>query len=157
RGRGTRCADRGPTDARPGSPYSCNCRLPPAIRSLAYPSLHQINRSRVQVAFATVRRRLLGTRMLRDPIFSPVAQGRDAMTSRPGPLICVVIPCYNEQGNIGPLYERITHAFATIPDQRYCLLFIDNASTDGTVEQIKDFAAKDRAVRLIINVRNFGA
>jgi glycosyltransferase involved in cell wall biosynthesis len=48
-------------------------------------------------------------------------------------------------------------AFAAIPNQRYCLLFIDNASTDGTVEQIKAIAAKDRAVLLIVNVRNFGA
>ena len=78
------------------------------------------------------------------------------MTSQPGPLICVLIPCYNEAGNIGPLYERIVAAFAAIPGQRYCLLFIDNASTDGTVEQIKAIAAKDSAVRLIVNVRNFG-
>jgi polyisoprenyl-phosphate glycosyltransferase len=32
-----------------------------------------------------------------------------------------------------------------------------NASTDGTVEQIKAIAAKDSTVRLIVNVRNFGA
>ncbi len=79
------------------------------------------------------------------------------MISHDGPLICVVIPCYNEEGNIGPLYERIVAAFAAIPGQRYCLLFIDNASTDGTVEQVKAIAAKDSAVRLIVNVRNFGA
>src|SRR5262245_20496415 len=78
------------------------------------------------------------------------------MTSQLGPLICVLIPCYNEAGNIGPLYERIVAAFAAIPGQRYCLLFIDNASTDRTVEQIKAIAAKDSAVRLIVNVRNFG-
>src|SRR6516164_9507256 len=79
------------------------------------------------------------------------------MTSQPRPMICVVIPCYNEEGNIGPLYKRIVAAFAAIPDQRYCLLFIDNASTDGTVGQIKAIVAKDSAVRLIVNVRNFGA
>ena len=78
------------------------------------------------------------------------------MTSQPGPLICVVIPCYNEAGNIGLLYERIVAAFAAIPGQRYCLLFIDNASTDDTVEHIKAIAAKDSTVRLIVNVRNFG-
>jgi glycosyltransferase involved in cell wall biosynthesis len=86
----------------------------------------------------------------------PVARGSDAMRSQPGPLICVLIPCYNEADNIGPLYKRIVAAFAAIPDQRYCLLFIDNASTDGTVAQIKTIAAKDSAVRLIVNVRNFG-
>jgi polyisoprenyl-phosphate glycosyltransferase len=79
------------------------------------------------------------------------------MTFRLGPLICVVIPCYNEESNIEPLYERISAVFATIPDQHYCLLFIDNASTDDTVKRIKAIAAKDPKVRLIINVRNFGA
>src|SRR5262245_56429434 len=78
------------------------------------------------------------------------------MISVAGPLICVVIPCYNEESNIRPLYERIVATFATIPDQRYCILFIDNASTDGTVEQVKAIAAKDITVRLIVNVRNFG-
>lgn len=68
-----------------------------------------------------------------------------------------MIPCYNEADNIGPLYERITAAFATIPAQRYCLQFIDNNSTDSTVALIKEIAEKDHAVRLIVNVRNFGA
>jgi glycosyltransferase involved in cell wall biosynthesis len=72
-------------------------------------------------------------------------------------MICVMIPCYNEAGNIGPLYEQIVAAFAAIPGQRYCLLFIDNASTDSTVEQIKAIAAKDSTVRLVVNARNFGA
>jgi glycosyltransferase involved in cell wall biosynthesis len=78
------------------------------------------------------------------------------MNCQAGPLICVLIPCYNEGANIRPLYERIVAAFATIPEQIYCVLFIDNASTDDTVEQIKGIATKDPAVRLIVNVRNFG-
>jgi glycosyltransferase involved in cell wall biosynthesis len=78
------------------------------------------------------------------------------MISESGSLICVVIPCYNEESNIEPLYKRIVAAFATIPDQGYRLLFIDNASTDGTVNRIKSIAAKDAAVRLIVNARNFG-
>jgi glycosyltransferase involved in cell wall biosynthesis len=95
--------------------------------------------------------------MLRSPTLQPVADGSEAMTSHGESLICVIVPCYNECDNIGPLYERIVAAFATIPDQHYCLVFIDNASTDDTVERIKAIAAKDRAVRLIVNVRNFGA
>jgi glycosyltransferase involved in cell wall biosynthesis len=75
---------------------------------------------------------------------------------KPDPLVCVVIPCFNESGNIAPLYQRVTAAFATIPGQRYLLLFIDNASTDATVAEIKALAAADPNVRLIVNVRNFG-
>lgn len=78
------------------------------------------------------------------------------MTPPSDKLICAVLPCYNESGNILPLYERITAAFATIPDQRYTLLFIDNASTDSTVAEIKQLAAQDQRVQLIVNARNFG-
>ncbi len=70
--------------------------------------------------------------------------------------ICVIIPCYNESGNIEPLYDRVTAAFATIPEQKYTLQFIDNASTDDTVAKIKGLAAQDARVRLIVNARNFG-
>ena len=86
----------------------------------------------------------------------PHPLGSDVASTPPGPLICVVLPCYNEAGNIDPLYDRIVAAFATIPDQRYCLLFIDNASTDATAAQIKRIAARDPNVRLIVNARNFG-
>ncbi len=78
------------------------------------------------------------------------------MTPPSDKLICAVLPCYNESGNILPLYERLTAAFATIPDQRYTLLFIDNASTDSTVAEIKQLAAQDQRVQLIVNARNFG-
>jgi len=70
--------------------------------------------------------------------------------------ICVVIPCFNEADNIAPLYARITAAFAQVPDQPYTLLFIDNASTDGTVARIKNLLAADDKIRLIVNARNFG-
>lgn len=70
--------------------------------------------------------------------------------------VCVIIPCFNEAGNIDPLYERITAAFATIPDQPYTIQFMDNASTDDTVAKIKALAAKDQRIRYIVNARNFG-
>ena len=72
-------------------------------------------------------------------------------------LVCVVIPCFNEAENIPELYRRVTAAFAEIPDQPYKLLFIDNASTDTTVDEIKALATKDDRISLIVNVRNFGA
>ena len=78
------------------------------------------------------------------------------MSAASGKTICVVLPCYNESGNIAALYQRITAAFATIPDQPYSLLFCDNASTDATVAEIKAIAAMDSRVQLIVNARNFG-
>lgn len=71
-------------------------------------------------------------------------------------LISVVTPCFNEEENIEPLYEKIRAQFDALPQYCYEHLFIDNASTDRTVEKIKRIAARDRNVKLIVNARNFG-
>jgi glycosyltransferase involved in cell wall biosynthesis len=70
-------------------------------------------------------------------------------------LISIVTPCYNEEDNIDELYERIVAVMATQPYD-YEHICIDNASTDRTVERIKEIAARDKRVKLIVNARNFG-
>lgn len=74
----------------------------------------------------------------------------------PRPLIGVMTPCFNEEDNVVSLYQRVRAAFALLPKYRYEHVFIDNASTDRTVERIKEMAKIDRAVKLIVNNRNFG-
>jgi polyisoprenyl-phosphate glycosyltransferase len=70
--------------------------------------------------------------------------------------ISVVTPCYNEEGNVTELYQRIKAVFTGLPAYSYEHIFIDNASKDGTVRILKALAAADRNVKIIINVRNFG-
>lgn len=70
-------------------------------------------------------------------------------------LISIVTPCYNEAENIDELYQRIAAVMATLPYD-YEHICIDNASTDSTVRKIKDIAARDKRVKLIVNARNFG-
>ena len=70
-------------------------------------------------------------------------------------LISIVTPCYNEVDNIEELYQRIAAVMAKLPYD-YEHICIDNCSTDGTVRKIKDIAASDKRVKLIVNVRNFG-
>jgi glycosyltransferase involved in cell wall biosynthesis len=70
-------------------------------------------------------------------------------------LISIVTPCYNEEDNIDELYQRIVAVMATQPYD-YEHIYIDNASTDSTVKKIKELAAKDSRVKLIVNARNFG-
>lgn len=70
-------------------------------------------------------------------------------------LISIVTPCYNEVENIDELHQRITAVMATLAYD-YEHICIDNASTDGTVRKIKDIAARDNRVKLIVNARNFG-
>jgi glycosyltransferase involved in cell wall biosynthesis len=70
-------------------------------------------------------------------------------------LISIVTPCYNEEDNIEELYQRVAAVMAAQPYD-YEHICIDNCSTDGTVKKIKDLAARDRRLKLIVNARNFG-
>ena len=70
--------------------------------------------------------------------------------------ISILAPCYNEEDNVEELYERVRSVMAKIGRYRYEHIFIDNASTDKTVEIVKHLAVRDRNVKLIVNARNFG-
>jgi glycosyltransferase involved in cell wall biosynthesis len=71
-------------------------------------------------------------------------------------LISIITPCYNEEGNAVELYRQVKAAFKSIPGYTYEHIFIDNASSDGTVRELKEIAAKDRNLKIIVNTRNFG-
>jgi len=71
-------------------------------------------------------------------------------------LISIVTPCYNEEDNVKELYQRVKSIIATLDDYIYEHIFIDNASTDKTVEILKEIAKDDKNVKIIINSRNFG-
>jgi glycosyltransferase involved in cell wall biosynthesis len=70
--------------------------------------------------------------------------------------ICIMTPCFNEAGNVRELYTRIRAATAQVPQYEFEILFIDNRSTDGTVQVLRQLAAEDRTVKVILNARNFG-
>lgn len=71
-------------------------------------------------------------------------------------LISVVTPCFNEEGNVEELHRRIVAQFAQLPDCDFEHIYIDNASTDGTVAAIRRLAGADSRVKAIVNTRNFG-
>jgi polyisoprenyl-phosphate glycosyltransferase len=70
--------------------------------------------------------------------------------------ITVITPCYNEVENVRELYNAIRQVFAGLPQYTYDLIYIDNASKDGTADVLRDLAAEDPNVKVIINARNFG-
>jgi polyisoprenyl-phosphate glycosyltransferase len=71
-------------------------------------------------------------------------------------LVSVVTPCFNEEGNVRELWEQVRAVFEKLGRYRYEHIFIDNASTDKTVETLRQIAAGDRHVKVIVNQRNFG-
>jgi glycosyltransferase involved in cell wall biosynthesis len=70
--------------------------------------------------------------------------------------LTVLTPCYNEEPNVRELYLRVRAAIVAAGDYKYEHLFIDNASTDNTLNELKAIAAKDTNVKVIRNTRNFG-
>lgn len=71
-------------------------------------------------------------------------------------LISIVTPCFNEQENIEAVYREVQRVFDALPQYEYEHIFIDNASTDRTVPILKEIAARDKRVKIIVNARNFG-
>lgn len=71
--------------------------------------------------------------------------------------ISVMIPCYNEKDNVVPMSEAIVGLFQNECKQYdYELLFIDNYSTDGTRDLLREICAKNPKIKAIFNARNFG-
>ncbi len=70
--------------------------------------------------------------------------------------ISIVTPCYNEQDNVLNLYTQVRDVMAGIGKYKYEHIFIDNHSSDATVAILKQIAAQDPIVKVIVNSRNFG-
>lgn len=69
--------------------------------------------------------------------------------------VSVVVPCYNESGNIEKLYERLKTVLAK-NHYLYEIIFADNKSTDNTRQLIRELAARDSGVVGLFFSRNFG-
>lgn len=75
----------------------------------------------------------------------------------PQKLITILTQTFNEEANVAEVHRRVLDLAAQMPQYRFEHLFIDNASTDRTVEILRAMAAADPTVRVIVNARNFGA
>jgi glycosyltransferase involved in cell wall biosynthesis len=67
----------------------------------------------------------------------------------------VVIPCLNEAENVAAIARAVAAQLEEV-QVTWDITFIDNGSSDGTVDLIKGLCASDRRIRLIVNTRNFG-
>lgn len=71
--------------------------------------------------------------------------------------ISIVSPCFNEEDNVEHCHARVKAIFEKdLPGYRLEHIFVDNASTDGTVDILRRMAAEDACVKVIVNARNFG-
>ncbi|MBH10735.1 MAG: glycosyltransferase [Candidatus Marinimicrobia bacterium] len=71
-------------------------------------------------------------------------------------LLSVIIPVYNEEGNITELYNRIKKQVDDYLNIKYEIIFIDDGSFDKTWEIINSIHKKNNLVKGIKLSRNFG-
>jgi len=72
-------------------------------------------------------------------------------------LISIVTPCFNEEENITDCHDAVRSLFdGPLAAYDYEHIFCDNASTDHTVDILRDLADGNLSVKIIINSRNFG-
>jgi glycosyltransferase involved in cell wall biosynthesis len=69
-------------------------------------------------------------------------------------MLSVVLPVYNEESLVRPLYEALSKALASAGDWE--LVFVDDGSRDGSPAALASLAAADNRVRVITLSRNFG-
>jgi len=69
------------------------------------------------------------------------------------PDLSIVVPVHNEEQNIRPLLEEIGQALTGL---RAEFIFVDDGSTDGTLNQLKQAARGDQRVRVAHFRRNLG-
>ena len=70
--------------------------------------------------------------------------------------ISVVVPCYNEQGALPFYYDKMKEVMALMPELSFEIIIVDDGSTDGTLEAVKQLAKSDERIRYISFSRNFG-
>ena len=71
--------------------------------------------------------------------------------------ISVVIPTYNEEGNVKPLAQAIVNVMENeLPEYDYEILFIDNHSKDNTRLFLRQLCGDNKKIKAIFNARNFG-
>ncbi|MEY4555602.1 MAG: hypothetical protein RL093_721 [Pseudomonadota bacterium] len=78
-----------------------------------------------------------------------------AAPKRDVPEVSVVIPCFNEEENAAAIAGAVAAELEALK-ATYEIIFIDNASTDATVERIMALCAADPRIKLIANNRNYG-
>ncbi len=72
-------------------------------------------------------------------------------------LITVIVPVFNEEGNVEPLYQAVNSTFAAVADEfDWEFVFTDNHSSDATIAELVRLATTDERVRVFRFSRNVG-
>ena len=70
--------------------------------------------------------------------------------------ISVVVPCYNEEKTIPIFYKEMNKVMDKMKKLDFELIFVDDGSSDSTLEVCKNLAKEDKRVKFLSFSRNFG-
>lgn len=70
--------------------------------------------------------------------------------------ISIIVPCYNEEESLPIFYKEIDKISQEMIDVDFELLFINDGSTDKTLNQLRTLSEQDNRIRYISFSRNFG-
>lgn len=71
-------------------------------------------------------------------------------------LISIIVPCYNEEDVLPLFYEELGRIAGNMTAYSFEFIFVNDGSSDGTLDIIKKIAAQDKRVRYYSFSRNFG-
>ena len=71
-------------------------------------------------------------------------------------LLSIVVSAYNEEGNLLELHKQLTFHLDTCNTIDYELIFVNDGSTDSTLQILKLIVAKDKKAKVVDLARNFG-
>ena len=70
--------------------------------------------------------------------------------------ITIIIPAYNEEESLPPLYERLEKLMHSMEHYEFEILFVNDGSKDNTINLIKEYREKDSRICYVDFSRNFG-
>lgn len=70
--------------------------------------------------------------------------------------ISILIPCYNEEKSLPLLYPELLKLMDSQPNYEWELMFVNDGSVDGTLQELKRLRASDPRVNYVDLSRNFG-
>src|SRR5256714_13262886 len=92
--------------------------------------------------------------------YDELAAAESRRTTQPStvedaPDISVFLPVFNEEPNLRPLHEKLNQALAQL-GRTAEIIYVDDGSSDGSLNVLREIATQDPRVRVIALRRNYG-
>lgn len=71
-------------------------------------------------------------------------------------LLCVIVPCLDEEQVVDAIHAELKQVLATLPRWRHVIYFVDDGSRDGTLQRLRALSKRDEATKIVSLSRNFG-